>query len=555
MERFTQNLKREGMNQWHNFISLILLLFVTSCNTSKSPTNKGNYLACHSELIPESIKRQYISGYNSPNDGGGGVLLLQNIGTNKIDNGIYFRAKSSNKVWKRMVSDTLKMSHYNVDYSGKIDVTKRVQQVIDAAHHENISVIMFDGPSYLLGTVDFFPGVEFLGTDSTWILKKPSSGKFHRLFTSKKNQHNSSRDSDVLIFKNLNIDGQLAKNGQYQNYELEHHEMIFLAAHKNSKGRLRSVIDNCHFKNGVSDAIHVYHNVHANITNCTAENIFRGGIVVTGGNSIVKVKDFKAHGDIHVTGIDVEIDGKGYNDSYEIDVEMENLTLAGDCDIAVRAGNFVGRNIKCLGPPLYFAARNGSIYIENSTFWSDFTKPSRIVIPKSVVFNNCTFNFSNSSNENLKNLFGLQIQWNSPDYIARNNSVSFENCVFQRISNQKDGSALTAYLYNKADKRENNNVINVINCSFKGKTSYDLFLNQGGTVNYLDSNSKNMEIMYLGSANNYNYNINVSGVKNDLLEQSIKYVDNRNNTIKVNNSPLLRFNKVGGLSKSKIVKQ
>ena len=117
-----------------------------------------------------------------------------------------------------------------------------------------------------------------------------------------KNKVESTKGVKGFIF-----DGSSQSQGPYRNYEQEHAALIFLNADRNYPGRLRVNIEDCTFVNGVGDAIHAYTNTYVKVKTCTAINVFRGGFVLTGGNSIAEVKEFTTMGDIDPTGIDVEV--------------------------------------------------------------------------------------------------------------------------------------------------------------------------------------------------------------------------------------------------------
>jgi len=345
---------------------VIPILVFIACNKKSYVNTTRQLLVRDLESLDTHLKSRFLDGYKEVGDAGSGHISLTKKENLSIDNGVVFASSKKGFVWQRRMQDTIKLSFYNIDNSGDTEVTNIVQAAIETAHVLDVGVIHFQDGKYLIDQLDFHPGVEFLGSKHTILFKMPSDDRFKRLFTSKKNQYFSDSPSNWLKFTNLKFDGQSELCGLYNKFELEHQQLIFLAAQQDSKGRLRVEINNCHFQNGTSDGIHVYHNVDARIYNCTAENVFRGGIVIGGGNSKIVVNNFASWGNRHKTGIDVEVDGKGYKQSYRVDIKMTNLKLAGDCDIAVRDGYFYGKNIKCTESPYNFAARNGTIFIEDS---------------------------------------------------------------------------------------------------------------------------------------------------------------------------------------------
>ena len=507
------------------------------------------------EKLGPNVKACFLAGYSIVGDGGEGSLVLVKQHNRLIDSGVVFPSSKSGYVWLRELSDTLKMSFFNTDTSGKTDVTQIVQHAIETAHKFSLSTIHFQDGKYLLGQLDFHPGMEFLGSNNTWLLKKPSSKRFSRMFASKNNQHFSTQDSRTLRFTNLNFDGQSEKCGPYTNYELEHQQLIFLAAHKNSKGRLKTIINNCHFKNGTSDGIHVYHNVEAEIYNCSAKDIFRGGIVVGGGNSTVKVDNYTSYGDKHETGIDIEVDGRGYNDSYWVNIQMENLNLKGDCDIAVREGNFYGRNIRCTKPPYNFATRFGSIIIEDSEFHSSSEHPGRIVIPSSVTFKKCTFIHHSTK---LKNDVANIIQWNSQTFKGNKENVTFDNCTFNRMGISNSHSIAIKGL---TDVSNRNNLLIFKRSTISDQFSTGIHYNYGGNLSIESSTIESDLPIYL-SSNNTNGEFNYRVTINDLharadVKIKLNYKEHKNNTIIIedNSVSLSEIKAIKGLSKAKIIRK
>jgi len=502
------------------FIGVMTLVLIGCKSSKKSNMLEDEVFVKDVKTIKDNYDQMFLSGYKKKNDGGEGHLKLVNKGSHIVDNGLFFYSTKKGKIWQRIVGDTMTTLHYGIENSAKKDVTVRIQAMIEAAYRNSKSVIKFSEGNYLIGTLDFHPGVEFLGTKDTWLLKTPKSGKFDRMFRSKGNQYSSTKNSKVLKFTDLNIDGQMDKQGKHDEYELEHQQMIFLAAKQKSKGRLQVEIDNCYFKNGVSDAIHIYHNVDAKITNCIAENVFRGGVVVGGGSSSVEVKNFKAFGDIHVTGIDIEVDGRGYDGNYEVDVTMEDIFLAGDCDIAVKEGSFYGKNIICSGPPFYLASRHGKIFIEDSKFYSSSKKKGRILIPKDMHFKNCQFTYLDDGDTNN---FLTEIFWSVKDHIGKNQKLHFEGCTFS-IENHS-GKKVTA-LKSLVDKDYRGNEFVVSNSKIDKEFAVGIHLTRGGVLNFMNSenyaelpfrfNSVNKKNVY-----DFNYKVKIDKLKTSSDKQTI----------------------------------
>jgi len=527
---------------------------LSSCRSKKDIKELPNKILVKDlSSIHEQYNQCYLAGYYKEKDGGQGYLKLVKANSSNVDRGLFFKSNKQGYLWRRTVNDTITTLQYGIDNSASKDETYKVQFMIEAAHKNDISVIKFSPGKYIIAVLDFHPGLEFLGTKDTWLLKKPKSGRIDRMFTSKKNQHNSNENSALLKFTKLNIDGQMKKQGKHDNYELEQQQMIFLAANKKSKGRLQVKIDSCYFKNGVSDAIMVYHNVDATITNSTAENVFRGGIVVAGGSSSVYANNFTAFGDIHTTGIDIEVDGTGYDNNYAVDITMENIFLSGDCDIAVREGSFYGRNIINTGPHYYFAARYGSLTLEDSKFYSANSRKGKIRLPNNIHFKNCEF-VHRCDEPNPEPLF-LDILWAVKTIKNKNQKLKFEECKF--IVEGKSCENLTVVKSIVDDKTRENRLI-IDNCTFDSRTKRGVVLKRGGNVEITDSEILSDIPVDLNSSNrggNFNYSAKLSNLKTKPgVQKKVEYKDHKDNVIVVEDNSILQeqMKSKKGVSKAKI---
>ena len=153
-----------------------------------------------STLFPSIGSIQYVwSDKDVQNDQG-----IFQIRSNCLDNGH----------WKMIHNDTIKTMYYDLDLTGKTDVTHEVQKIIDLAYYEKVSVIHFSPGIYLLSELYYYPGHTYTGTSETLLLKKPNSPRYNRIFANKKTKYKSHIDSDPVTFKHLHFDGQAEKQGK-----------------------------------------------------------------------------------------------------------------------------------------------------------------------------------------------------------------------------------------------------------------------------------------------------------------------------------------------------
>jgi hypothetical protein len=136
--------------------------------------------------------------------------------------------------------------------------------------------------------------------------------------------------------------------------------------------RARFHLQNVKCQNSVSDGLHVNRNVDLTYSNLEFEHCFRGGLTMTGGNSIIKgnnVTSFDAR-------IDLEVDSGGLNASmkawiylkdYWQDVAQKGKErfFTGGCDFgSVNGGVLSLNNVNVLSPPfnMYMAKSDNEVF-------------------------------------------------------------------------------------------------------------------------------------------------------------------------------------------------
>jgi hypothetical protein len=318
---------------------------------------------------------------------------------------------------------------------GKTDDTNAIQKAIDFSPEG--ATIRFPPGIYVVSSVGLKPGRTYLGERAT-ILRPANQDKWTRTFTTDKDgyTYSSDRDSALLIIKGLRFDGNRSQQGPYTNYELEHAHMIFLDADPAKKGRLKVRIHDCHFRECVADGLSLWANVDAEVTSCSSYNCFRGGFVLTGGNSRVVLTDFTSDGDAHSRGIDIEVDGDGFKKSKRVEVTMKKLRLKdGNFDIAVEQGSQItGEDIISHGSFCIYAEKS-IVRLKDSSFgvgrFSD--TDNRIVRPGQCEFVNCTFTSRQGLNEakdRTNKWATIHLYWNFGDSKLTGQSVIFDRCTF-----------------------------------------------------------------------------------------------------------------------------
>jgi hypothetical protein len=353
---------------------------------------------------------------------------------------------------KNMVS----VKKFGAKGNGITDDTKAIQTAIDTVYQQGGGVILFPEGVYIVTSVILKDNITYQGYGAT--IKRPDKqGNWIRTFTT---DYSSKENSQPLIIQGFTFDGNSQNQGQYKKYELQQAHLIFLTADPELPGKLQVFIEDCIFKNGVGDGISVYTNVDVKVNNCQAIDVFRGGFVLTGGNSSAEVYNLTTQGKIDPTGIDIEVDGRGYGETLKVDVKLENLNLIdGDFDIIVEEGSTIlGNNIISNNGPFYIFSLNSKMKFTNSKFkvGAVDTYMNRILFPHDVTFENCQFTVTRELTGRSYDFFaGADIWWQHPSFPTQTNQrLVFDNCDFN-INIRKSDQVYAIYI--REDEEINNN--------------------------------------------------------------------------------------------------
>ncbi len=357
------------------------------------------------------------------------------------------------------------------------------QAAMDAAFASEIKRVYIPAGNYLLDNIKIYPGLEIYGDGrgKTILKKLPMRSKFSRMFTIQKQKVFTT---DTTKIYNCEFDGSRLEQGPYRRHQRGHQAMVFMSASNVSTAVLHVKVDNCYFHDGCGDAVSLHRNVNATITNCEAKDVFRGGVTLTGGNSTLVVKNLKAWGDEHDSGVDIEIDGRGFGGSRAVDITMEDVWLGGDFDISTgRGGSFYGNNIHCDNPPVRMIG--GPIVIENSTFNCAYTKSCYINFPRGITFNNCTFNIHEGRGKRVGYQAAFNIFWSKPKRKPDNLALTFNNCKVDLV--EKDKDMRSYFIVNSPQSKGKNNRLYINDCEITGDLDATLLVRGNG--NYSINNT------------------------------------------------------------------
>ena len=365
-------------------------------------------------------------------------------------------------------SISVKDKWFGAKGDGIADDTASIQKAVDFIYNRGGGVINFPAGTYLVTSVNIREGITYQGHGATikrpeYLTDKigPKAAKGVRTFTNQKNPYAGQMDSRPLIIKGLTFDGSSQTQGPYQNYELEQAALLFLMGNNKFPGRLTAIIEDCIFKNGVGDGVHAFVNTDIKMHNCLAENVFRGGFVLTGGYSKADVENLTTRGKIDPTGIDIEVDANGYGHTRKVEVYFKNLNLLdGDFDIGVSDGSqVVVKKAIVLKPPvaLYFKQSSGEFY--DCQFKVGLG--NRIVHPFKVVFNNCEFSAVPEGKGDKVLSAAPFIAWNLSKTTEKDQSVIFNNCKFRAGESARSFNGPVHGILTGWDPIDFNNILSV----------------------------------------------------------------------------------------------
>lgn len=373
-------------------------------------------------------------GYHSPKDGGEGSYLIRPRLLTDIDDGGSIHVINDEFVAELIIKNkTVNVKQFGAYGDSLTDDSTYIQKCIDFAGSEY--KIEFVKGTYLAFSLLARGGVNIDGRGATLmkpILSQPPYNmtadqmKWKRLLEI---IHNDGFESDFTSVKNLNFNGNCWLMWSPEDgYSQEQASLLYVSASNNDSntGKLHILIEDCNFIDNVSDGIHIRTNVNANINNCNSLDCFRGGLVITGGNTDVNCSNCKFESRDLADGIDIEVDGSGFYNSKRVNVNLTNIVIDKDFDIAVsedsivRCSNITLKN----GTQFYNFAKNSKIIVENSIFNCIGVNPNIFLVEKGdITYNNCTFIGDTTNKITMNNTSN-----------GFNSSITFDGCKFDSFS-------------------------------------------------------------------------------------------------------------------------
>jgi hypothetical protein len=389
---------------------------------------------------------------------------------------------------------------YSARGDGRADDTAAIQRAVDAARRAGGGTVLFPRGTYMVTTVHVSHGMTLQG-ESGAVLRRPArparaSGpaearivearKWMRMLSTERDAWDGAGDSPPLVVRGLTLDGNRTAQGAHGRYELQQAHLLFLTARTRRPGRLRAVVQNCHFRDSPGDGVSVFTNCSVRVTDCTAADCFRGAVVVTGGHSVVQIQRVRSTGAGLPTGIDVEVDGRGYGGSMVVEVTAEDLDLDGGFDVNAPPGSvFRGARITSRYPFLFVAAQGATVEVRDSSFTvgelSD--QVNRIVWPHRVTFTRCAFHVSEAAGRGEANrtFAALHVFFNISGTNERHQRLRLVDCNFAVHPSIEAGDTVYA-VYTQHDHPGQDNVIAIQGGNIGSGFDQRFHLGSGGTL-------------------------------------------------------------------------
>lgn len=313
-----------------------------------------------------------------------GTDIETNIETeSKTENEVENRTESeSDDGSESVIKNKINVEQFGAKGDGITDDTEAIQKAFDQGE---CYIEFSKGKTYKVTELELREGNKILGNGAT--LKRANLKSANYKYTDEQIYWNriilfyyyegNGGNSKNTLIDNLTFDGSAFEMwNESDGYKYQQASLLLVLAESENNKEIHANINitNCKFINNYSDGIHIAQNVNAKINNCTSQDCFRGGLVVTGGASNVECNNMKCISTKVNDGVDIEIDTDGYNGTKKSNITINNMQIDDDFDVAVVEGSkFIGNNITMTKDTGSFNLENfnSEIEIKNSKFYSD----------------------------------------------------------------------------------------------------------------------------------------------------------------------------------------
>ena len=346
-----------------------------------------------------------------------------------------------------------------VQGDGIHDDTTGIRKALLYCKNNNKKLEFSKGKIYMVSQCYLYEGIHINGNGAT-LKMLPNSPKATRLLTMQyRYKYSSDIDSELIVLENIKFDGNSSNQGDFTNYEKEQQFGVFLEGDSTRAGRVFCTINNCSFENFCGDGVHFYTNTVVNCSNIFVRNCFRGGVVVSGGNSTFNINNYIVDSE-YGNGLDIEVDVLGYGDKGII-ANVSNIITNRPCDFGNLFDSGTKININNMISPrgrVNITVKYGTVNISNSTI-----NKMEVVNCTNLNISNVTFdsNYAKTENDIILSIESVD----TDSSLSRDKyNTNIANCIFNSSSGVKP-IAIKSFLSN----------VKVKNCEFKESVNQALF--------------------------------------------------------------------------------
>lgn len=235
-----------------------------------------------------------------------------------------------------MASTVIMAQTFGAVGDGVTDDSAAWQAAIDAAAKQGSGVVTALPGTYVVSGLEGQPGLTLDLTDIVWTRPAEMPNWTRTLVVSGRVPRSTEDVAPVRVIGGT-IDGNRANQGAYDGYEQEQSHLLLFSGNTAGPGRLPVEISGTRFQEVVADGVHVLSNVDMVISDVTAYNCWRGGLVLSGGHNLLSIQNFVGDGDVCTGAINIEQDSTGWDDSEASDIVGDNIVQGG-----VPQGDFSG---------------------------------------------------------------------------------------------------------------------------------------------------------------------------------------------------------------------
>jgi hypothetical protein len=228
-----------------------------------------------------------------------------------------------------------------------------------------------------------------------------------------------------------------------------------------------------------------------------------------------KYPNVTAEGKVHASGIDVEVDGAGYDKSMKVELTINGLSLPdGDSDCGVGQDSVVlGTNIVARTPVHLCGGGTAEMRFTNCVFGVGELSAyaNRLALPGRVTFDNCRFALDGKSGKEPQSWAAVHIYWSIGDTPTTGQAVKLVNCDFSvgpGIAAADTSNAVYSQAYRPADRNE----LIVSGGTIAPEFDYGVYLVQGGKAVIRDTVIRAETALWLGSGEGHPLDVLVDGV-------------------------------------------